>query len=217
MNLPLIIQITVLSNAIPVMAALFMYKRAATVYRIFFFILLLGCASDLLSWLLISVFSIANILPHDLYQLTAYLLFLLLFYKWNTANKKIVYTILAATGIVLLFADWLFITKFKTNAPISKIFYSFVIIYLSVDKINDLVIKKNATLKNSVLIICIGLLIFYSYRAFVISVILANPPMNRDLQIAFYEVLAILNIITNLIYTYAILCITSKQEFSLRY
>lgn len=182
----------------------------------FIFIIWLGLFNESLS--LVMIYSIKNnTVNSNVFVLLEYFLILFQFYKWNDNNKKN-YLLLGFFGIIIWIADNFIINSITQNNSLFRILYSFIIIFLSINQVNKILIfEKGILIKNAMFIICITFLFYYGCKAFVETFngfrLKISHMFLWNLWIALYFV----NFIANLLYAIAILCIPTKQEFTLPY
>jgi hypothetical protein len=98
-----------------------------------------------------------------------------------------------------------------------KIAYGSTIVILSIHHINRFIIHSNTPfLKNSIALICTGLVLFYMYSVIVECFWLYGIGISIHFQRNIFIVMAFVNLVTNLIFAFAILWIPNKQNFILQ-
>lgn len=204
------------SIILAVIIAIIRFKSVLKTFYPFIFFIWLGSANETVSLLLIHKYK-SNAINSNIYVLAEYLLLLWQFYKWNVNYaQNCVFS--AGIGILVWIADNLLVNAIDSNNSIFRIFYSFIIVFFSIDMLNRVIVnEKNSSSKNAVFLVCIGLLIYYGFKA-LLEVFNA---FNLGFSDMFYKniwiTLSVVNFIANIIYAIAILCIPRKQEFSLLY
>jgi hypothetical protein len=200
------------SIVIAAIIAIFRFKSIMADYYPFIFFIWLGLFNEILSLLLIYNYE-SNTVNSNLYVLVEYLLLLLQFYKWSDNGSKRYYW-LAGIGIAVWIADNFIINTIFHNNSVFRVFYSFIIIFFSIDKVNNLLVFEYSNLlKHPVFITCIAFTFYYGFKAFVESFNMVhlglNPVILKDLWIILYFV----NGTANLLYAIAVLCIPKKIKF----
>jgi len=200
------------SIVIAAIIAVFRFKSIMADYYPFIFFIWLGLFNEILSLLLIYNYE-SNTVNSNLYVLVEYLLLLLQFYKWSDNGSKRYYW-LAGIGIAVWIADNFIINTIFDNNSVFRVFYSFIIIFFSIDKVNNLLVFEYSNLlKHPVFITCIAFTFYYGFKAFVESFNMVhlglNPVILKDLWIILYFV----NGTANLLYAIAVLCIPKKIKF----
>ena len=200
------------SIVIAAIIAIFRFKSIMADYYPFIFFIWLGLFNEILSLLLIYNYE-SNTVNSNLYVLVEYLLLLWQFYKWSDNGSKRYYW-LAGIGIAVWIADNFIINTIFDNNSVFRVFYSFIIIFFSIDKVNNLLVFEYSNLlKHPVFITCIAFTFYYGFKAFVESFNMVhlglNPVILKDLWIILYFV----NGTANLLYAIAVLCIPKKIKF----
>ena len=201
------------SIIIAAIIAIVRFKSIMADYYPFVFFIWLGLFNEILSLFLICIYQ-SNAANSNVYVLLEYLILLLQFYKWNNKGVKKYYG-LAAIGIAVWLTDNFIINTLSQNNSIFRVFYSFVILFFSIDQLNKLLVFEYGNLwKHPLFIICVTFVFYYGFNAFVESFNMVhlglNPAILRDLWIILYFV----NGTANLLYAIAVLCIPTKIKFT---
>jgi len=139
------------------------------------------------------------------------------FYKWNDNGLK-KYVILALLGLAVWSADNLVLNSITHNNSLFRAFYSFLVVFFSIDQVNKLVIYERGPLfKNPMFIICITFLLYYGFKAFVESYNMFHLGLSKTLLRDLWIILYFVNGIANLLYAIAVLWIPTKVKFILPY
>lgn len=197
---------------IPAIIAIFRFKSIMADYYPFIFFIWLGLFNELLSLALIYN-NQSNAANSNIYVLLEYLILLFQFYKWNAKGIQKYYW-LAVIGLAVWVADNCIINTLMHNNSLFRVFYCFVLLFFSIDKVNNLLIFEYGNLlKHAVFIICLTFIFYYGFKAFVESFNMVhlglNPVILKDLWIILYFV----NGTANLLYAIAVLCIPKKLKF----
>jgi hypothetical protein len=205
-----------LSIIFAAIAGLIRVRRISPVYYPFLIIVWFGLLNEILS--IVMAYSIRNnSINSNVFVLIEYLLLLWQFYKWNDGNRK-KYYLLACIGTLVWVADNLLINSLSQNNSTFRIFYSFIIVLLSINQINKIIIyEKGALIKNAMFIICITFLFYYGCKAFVETFNTIHLSLSNVFLWNLYIILYFVNVFSNVLYTLAILCIPVRQEFTLPY
>ena len=192
------------------------FKSISRDFYPFLFFVWAGLANDSLSLALIMSGG-SNTVNSNIYVLLELALVLFLFYKWNgSAARK--YYVLAGIGLAVWIADNVLINDIRDNNALFRVFYSFVIVFLSIDRVNKmLVFEKRALRKNAMFIICITFLFFYGFKAFVESLNMFHLGLSGHFLNSLWMIIYFINLIANLLYAIAILWMPTKQRFLLPY
>jgi hypothetical protein len=204
------------SISIAAIVAMIRFKSIAENFYPFIFFIWTGFINETLS--LILIFTIhSNTVNSNVYVLIEYALILLQFYKWNGClNRR--YYFLSVAGLIIWITDNFIIHSITDNNSIFRIYYSFVIVLFSIDQINKLIIyERKSLLKNSTFLICTAFLIYYSCKAFVEVFNAFDLGLSNELERNIFMILYLANLLSNLIYPIAIVCIPTNREFILLY
>ena len=204
------------SIIIAVIIAMIRFKSIISDYYPFIFIIWLGLVNESLS--LIMIYSNrSNAINSNVFVLLEYGLILFQFYKWNDSNSK-KYYLLAGLGLLIWIADNFIINSIAQNNSLFRVFYSFVIVFFSIDQVNKMIIyEKGVLLKNAMFIICITFLFYYGCKAFVEAFNVFHSALSNMLLKNLWIILYFVNVIANVLYALAILCLPTKQKFTLPY
>ncbi|SJZ67888.1 hypothetical protein [Sediminibacterium ginsengisoli] len=181
-----------------------------------------------LTWLslvneVISVFSTAysgsNAVNNNLYILAEWLLVVWLMHNWFMKRKrKIFYIITGALLALVWLADTFFIGSIHRFNSIFRICYSLAIAFMAIDQFNALIVMgRHRLATNARFLICCGLIFYFVYKAILEVLFMLDLSDSAHFQRIIFQAMAYINVICNLIYTIASLCIPTKQRFTLPY
>ncbi len=93
---------------------------------------------------------------------------------------------------------------------------SFVLIFLAINQVNQLIIQeKRNLLKNSKFLICAGVLIFFTYKIMVESFYVMKLDQSTIFLSGIFNILVFVNLFVNLLFALATLWIPTRQRFTL--
>ena len=192
------------------------FKSIIRDYYPFIFMIWLGVLNETLS--LIFIFTVgSNTFNSNIFVLLECLLILYQFYRWNDGGIK-KYSILAMFALGLWIADNLVLNSITDNNSLFRAFYSFLVVFFSIDQVNKLIIyERGPLLKNSMFVICITFLLYYGFKAFVESYNMFHLGLSKTLLRDLWIILYFVNGIANLLYALAVLWIPTKVKFILPY
>lgn len=205
-----------LSVAFPAIIGLTRFRFISSDYYPFIIVICLGLFSELLS--IVMVYNTgSNAINSNIFVLLEYGLILFQFYKWNYNSFK-KYYVFALLGFTVWCIDNFFINSIIENNSLFRVFYSFVIVFLSIDQLNKIIVnEKNVLFKNAMFAICIGFLFYYTCKAFVEVFNAVHLGLSYNFLWNLWIILYFVNVVSNVIYALAILCIPRKHEFTLPY
>ncbi len=207
------------SILLPIIAGLIRWRRIDKAYQPFFILLIIGFLTELISFILIREFHKSNAIPTNLYTPIEWSLIFLQFHVWGLLRhrKRIFYGILAIT-LLGWAVENIYFGQITAFSPYFRIFYSFFIVLLSVNKINYMITHDNRNLfRNPRFLICIGFIIFFMYMiiyrwAYQVSVSSKSETQITDIIIFL---MAYVNALTNGIFAIAFLLIPARLKFKL--
>lgn len=156
-----------------------------------------------------------TILNGNVYVLLESFLITWYFKKTGIFKKPVLfYCILTAFGVFWVLENFIFSTIHQM-AIYYRIFYSFVIVLMSIHTINQLITtSRGLLLKNSSFLVCIGFIAFYTYKVIIEAFFLYGLSSIR-FQIVVFDILVYINLVVNFIYALAALWMPKRQAFTL--
>lgn len=166
--------------------------------------------------ILLAVYRHSNTINLNIYQLAEALLLTWQFLKWGLFEKrKKLYFGLQVFFITGWLAENLVLPREVDSYFI--ILHSFVIVIMSIHALNGVVLKETTPLfKHPVSLICTGLILFFTYAILVEVFWTVNFYNQRQFRLKIFEVLSYINLITNLVYATAFLCIPMRPQYIMR-
>ena len=151
--------------------------------------------------------------------LDAYIL-LWSFKKWNFFDRgKKMYYLLWSLFSVAWILETIFFSKLTVEYnSYFRIFYSFVIILMSINTINYLLIReRRPLLKNAMFIICCAFVLFNTITVLAEAFFASNLQLGESFRYNMEFIIIFTSLLCNMIYALAILWMPKKQAFILQY
>jgi hypothetical protein len=211
------IDVSAYSIVLPVIIGALRFKRILKSYRPFILLVSVALGNEIISDIFIKLIR-NDAVNNNIYTLAEYLIIIVLFMQLDEANHKTKYYGLVAFGIIAWTVDNILLHAITDTSSYFRIIYGLVIVFLSVSKLNEVLFNEvRHTFKNAMLVICISLILEFTYQAvFEIFIVLKLP-----YSIAFYKklfyILIYVNFFTNLLYALAMLWAPTKRQFTLPY
>lgn len=205
-----------LSIFIPGIVAVVRYSKINKSYYPFLYCLWVGCINEILSLVLI-LNNHQTLINNNFYVLIESLLLL-----WFLKETKIVIKEKIFYLLVMIFtAAWIsenFIFRSITlNSTYFRIFYSFVLVLLSINTINKKIfLRKTHLLSDATFIICTGFIIYFTYKIIVQAFAIYGFSKQSGFLLNIYIIMYYINFIVNIIYTLAIVWMPRKIKYSLQ-
>ena len=206
------------SILLPIIAGLIRLRRIDKGYQPFFILLGIGFITEVISFILIEGYHKSNAIAINIYVLLEWTLIAWQFHVWGFLRQK-----KSWFYALLIFAACLWITenlvfmKITRFSPYFLFFYFFLIVLLSVNKINFMITHDNRNLfRNPKFLICIAFIIYFIYMivyywAFEVS-LFGKPDISNTITF----LMAYVNVFTNIFYSIAFLMIPAPQKFTLK-
>lgn len=200
------------------MIALVRFPRINRNYHPFVFLLWTGCLNEMVSHYLVS-HGQYNIINSNIYSLAESLLLLWFLRRSGQFDRRRLLFIGLLSLFLLAWVAEAFVLHPFGTAFVSyfNVIYSFPIVMLCINLINRLITTERELLRNPSFLICIGLIIFFTYRIIVEMFWLYGLSSNYAFSNQIFNILVWINLFCNLIYALAVLWMRKKQAFSLRY
>lgn len=194
-----------LSVAVPAIIGLFRLKKVDRSYYPFLVYIFVSLANELFVGLyLIEQDKKYNILNWQVFNLFEAIVLYWQFYVWLNFTK---HRSIANLVFALLIAGWL-IENFVHSSiyafnPVFIISYSFLLLLLSVQAINQIILKQNTTPlhKNAMFIISVAMVLYFIYNIFVYTLQGKGiSKTNKQLMTQVFGIRMYINAFTNLVY-----------------
>lgn len=193
------------------------FTQIRDIYRPFIYLIWLGCFNESLS-LYLALNHHYTIINSSIYGLCECLLLLWFFKRLGVFKNRYFLYLLIILFITIWIIESFFANQFGTRfTDISDVVYSFCIVLLSIRAINDLLFTERDLLKNPTFLICMGLIIYFTYeiveRMFWVYGLKNSPVFLMNVE----SILILINFLTNLIYALAVLWMRKRQAFTLQF
>jgi hypothetical protein len=188
------------------------FKRIDPVYYPFLFFLWLGAFNDALGLILLR-FGFYTIINSNIYVLFEAILLTYFFNRLNIFKRTPnIYIILLTAHLLIWIFEVFFLRGIEQSALYARIFFSFSIVLMSITYINQMLTSQKVPIrKNALFIICIGFIIFFTYKVLVNTFWLYGLKKSKSFVLNIYTILIYINLFCNLIYALATLWIPRKQ------
>ncbi|HVZ57706.1 MAG TPA: hypothetical protein VG870_13695 [Chitinophagaceae bacterium] len=211
-----IMLITSFSILLPAIAGIVRYRKIDPSFRPFLILVWIGLANELLSvWVAENGHS--NAINSNIYVLVESLMITWQFRRWGNFERvpRMFYLLVA-----ILIAGWglenFYFFSIRSFSSWFRILYSLIIVLMSVHQINRLILReRGAMLKNPVFLICLGFIVYFTYKAIIETFWVYGLNTGREFRINVYLILAWINFLVNCIFALAILWIPTKLRFTL--
>lgn len=197
-----------LSILLPCTAGIVRVKNIPAIYYPLILIVWLGLITEIISYYLIN-----NAIAVNIFSLIEFLLFCLQFRLWKSIlYKNSTFYLLTVGMLIFWMVDNIVLMKINNFNSYFLILYPFVLVLLAVNQLNFLIVNfRGNILKNAIFILCIAVIIFYSYKS--LSEIFYHYAQDSRTRIAIFSVQIYMNVLFNILFTLAVLCIPRNKTF----
>ena len=164
-------------------------------------------------------FGYYNIFHYNIWFLIDAFLLLWLFKKWNLFESKKVYYSLWVLLSVCWLAESIFLSKLTRDYnSYFRIFYSFLIVLMSISTINSLLMRERKPLiRNPMFIICCTFALYNTITVVAEAFFASHLQLGDSFRINMDFMILYAGFLFNTIYAIAILWMPKKQAFILQY
>jgi hypothetical protein len=199
---------------IPLLIGLIRFNRTVASFQPFLLLLALAFISETISYICIQILDTGNAVPFNLYGLAEAMVIMYQFYVWGfLKRKRSLFFILTGGLTTLWFTENLLLNKIETFSPVFRVAYAFIVVLLSINEINFMIVRDNKNLlKNARFLVCLGFITFFVYQI----IYEASYFVGTDTSALSKKIIIMFNYINgfvNLIYAIAVLCIPVKEAY----
>ncbi len=201
-----------LSILLPLIAGLVRYRKIPASYHPLLYLIGIGFVNELLCY---AVFYNNSMIPVNFYYILEFLLFAWQFHLWkNILRSKKIFYILIGLMTVFWIIDKVVICGFTRFSPLFQVCYSLILVLLSVNQLNWLIVNDRGDIvRHPIFIICISVIIFFSYK--VLTEIFYYYAPEKAIKNNIFVIQSYMNVGYNILLALAILCIPQKRTFTL--
>lgn len=152
------------------------------------------------------------------YVLIEFPIFLWIYYTWSSQKNPFLFIMLFIMGIVIWVYDNFIFSNITIITSVYRIYYSLVLIFCSINQTNKILFSDHGSLwRNTMFMVGTISIVYYSFRVLIESMFLFQAETSNAFLQYVYTIMLFVNFFAHLIYTFAILCIPARKEFTLRY
>jgi hypothetical protein len=214
----IILDISAYSIFLPILISILRFKMIGDAYYPFIYLLWIGGCNEILSAYLLS-HDYYNVYNTNIYSLLEGLLLLWFFRNTSILERvKMLFPFL----IVLFITTWSIENFIVGNLGLDfnsyfNIIAALCIVLISINIINDILMKDRDILTSPTFLLCIGFVIYFTYRILVEAFLLNGLGIGKSFMSKVNAIHTWINLLCNLIYALAVLWMQRRQAFTLRY
>jgi hypothetical protein len=210
------LQVVLFSSSIllPALLSAVKFRNTDRSFYPFIFFIWIGALNEIISYL-ISIRGGSTTFNNNIYILAEALLILWQFREWDFfQNFKKGFPILFLLLVITWFFDYRTIQGLGSMNLNFRLFYSFLIVLMSIHVCNRLVFTFNGPLlKSPVFLICTSFILYFTYKILVEVFWIYGLNKAKNFRMDVYIIMAWINALANIIYLLAILCIPKKPRY----
>lgn len=206
------------SVLLPATAAFIRHSKVERIYAPFHFLLGTMVLQEAIT-LTVVLLHYSHAMITNSFMLVKVWLLLWQFHRWQLFDSRPpIYPALIG-GISLFWMGSTFFLDLHLGFNSPFIFCSsLLILVLTTNLMSRQIIRCNGPLlRNAIFLVCTALLFFFTYLALVEIFWAFGLDKSRAFQVRIYTILSFVNLITNLVYLGAVLCLPTKRPYFLRF
>lgn len=198
--------------------AILRFRKINKAFYPFIFCIWIGCLNEILSFILFELRKSSPI-NINIYVLLESLLLITLFKNLKIGDKpKYLFHILFFSLIVIWVIENFVLGHITKPGIYFRLIYYFIIVFMSLICINNLIASnKKSLLKNSVFLLCLGFILYYTFKVLIYSFWLYGLNSKDVFLLKVFAIMIYINLIANLIYALAIIWMPRKIEYTQQY
>jgi hypothetical protein len=207
-----------MSIGIAAIIACWRFRTIHPVFRPFIYCTWLAFANEILSIIMVKTIH-SNAVNSNIYVLLESFLIVWQFRKWGLFERyKIIFRCLLVVLLLAWITENFIVSSIRHFSSWFRIFYSFIIVLLSISLLNRLILReKGRLLKNPIALICLTFIVYYTYKVLVETFWVYGLNESSTFRSKVYFILNYINLFSNLIYALAILWMPTKHRFTMPY
>jgi hypothetical protein len=213
-----LIDLFTLSILIGGLIAIFRFQKIRKEFYPFIYLVWTACLNEIVSFVLIRT-GHYNIISNNVYSLIEGLLLLWFFKTMKLFQRhKMFFPILVLVFVVAWVSDNFIFHRFGTTFnSYYNIICSFILVLSAITAVNNIIMKEREILMNPFFLICVAIVIFFTYMILVEAFWLYGLTASQTFSSKVFDILSWINLLCNLIYALAILWMQKKQPFTLQF
>ena len=192
------------------------FQKINPAYYPFLYFIWIGFLNEIISYI-ITHKGYSSAINNNIYVLAESLLIAWQFKNWGLFQRpKYLFIAILFSFAFFWIIEGFFVEGIKYAIPYFRIVYSFVIVLISINMLNkQLVRERKNILKNSIFLICIAFVIYFTYKVIIWSFWVYGLSLSKQFMKNLSAIISYINLLTNLTYTLAVLWMPTKHRFSL--
>lgn len=198
---------------LPGLPALIRFKKIEPVFYPFIFCLWLGCINEILSFTL-TLHKHPTLVNGNIYVLAEAMLLTVYFRKMGLFKRRLTYQLLLLSYLLVWIGENLVFRSITVNSTYFRIFYSFVVVFMSINHLNERIFStRRHLLKDASFLLSLGFVVYFTYKALIQAFAIYGFNRHSGFLLEIYILMVYINLATNLLYAVAVLWMPRKARF----
>jgi hypothetical protein len=211
-------RISAISILLPAILGWIRFKKTDPSFHPFLFFIWSGTLTEAVGFI-ITRRGHHNLFVFNIYLIVSALLLLWLLKNLDISKANPLYNLSAAVYVVLWLVETFFFTRlFDGFNSMFQVFYSFTLVLMSVHLINSEIMKERISLtRNAIFVICAGNVLYNTVSILTETFYVYGIKFSLSFQISVITISSLVNIVTNMMFAFAIWWMPKRQAFTLQY
>jgi hypothetical protein len=206
-----------MSIVLPAFTGLLRFANLPSAFGLFVVIIWLGFTNELVSLAFIFCRG-SNAISYNYYILIECVLLILLFFKWDLIHRKADLWMLVASAACVWFWDNAFLQEMDNGYGLFNVYAAVLVLFFATGCITSQVNYNNGhILADGKFLVGTGLLLHYGTKAITDTFFIMDMHMSNTLAQEILLISSVANLLSNLFYLFAIICLNRNQKFTLEY
>lgn len=203
--------------AFPALAGVLRFRRLHVNDRFLVFIIWLGLTNELVSLAFILLQG-SNATSYNFYILIESVCFMILFSKWGLIRNRMLFAFLIIAIVALWLFDNVIASNIKTFYGSFNVCFALLVTFFSLNCIAKRIAYYTGNIfTDGRFLAGVGLLSYHGIKAITDSFFIVDMHLSQQLARDILYISSTVNIISNFLFTAAILCFNRNQKFTLEY
>lgn len=206
------------SIAIAAIIGLVRFKNINQAYYPFLTLIWIGLITEIIGFICTKN-GYSNTATYNIYVLIEAIILTSQFKSWGLFDRaRSLFIILLCSYIAFWTVECFVLHRFYRNASYFRVYYSFVIVLMSINIINrELMTDTHNLFRNAKFLICTAFVIYYIYKVIVGIFWIYGFGASRSFRYHLVIIIPYVNLFANLIFALAVLWMPKKHRFSLQF
>ncbi|MGZ3754661.1 MAG: hypothetical protein ACXVAY_15485 [Mucilaginibacter sp.] len=205
------------SILLPLVAVLIYLKKIPPNWMPFIWLIIVAFLTEEVSFIAIAYFKAGNAPIIKIYSLIECCLILYQFRLWKNENfARTTFWILTGICIAGWIVENIIFGELNTFSPFFRVFYAFVVVLISINQINAIIVRQDGPLlKNPKIILALSFIIFFIYQI----IYEASYFIGSETSIVANKIIlgfGYINFAVNILYVVVILLINKNDEVTFK-